>query len=329
MLAIVNDLLDIARIESGRFTIEALPVRLDEVVTSATRALVTEAQRKGLELVVSVAPDLPLHRLGDPLRLTQVVTNLVGNALKFTERGQVEVQLAPGATPELVRLSVRDTGLGIPPARLQAIFDAFTQSDGSTTRRFGGTGLGLTITRELARLMGGDVEVESAEGAGSTFTATLRLPLVPGVVTALRPQQGAPPTCPSASKPRRTLRVLLAEDNAINATLACRLVERAGHEITHVWNGAAAVEATREGAWDLVLMDVQMPVLDGLEATRRIRALEEGTKRHLPIVAMTANAMGEDRRQCQAAGMDAFLSKPVDVEQLKQVLEEVATKEAA
>jgi CheY-like chemotaxis protein len=167
-------------------------------------------------------------------------------------------------------------------------------------------------------------------GAPSPGGPTLARPLSPKeVMAALCPKQGAPPTCPSASKPRRTLRVLLAEDNAINATLACRLVERAGHEITHVWNGAAAVEAMRQGAWDLVLMDVQMPVLDGLEATRRIRALEDGTTRHLPIVAMTANAMGEDRKQCQAAGMDAFLSKPVDVEQLKQVLEEVATKEAA
>ncbi|HEY0882395.1 MAG TPA: ATP-binding protein, partial [Archangium sp.] len=183
MLAIINDLLDISRIESGRFTIEAVPIRVDEVVSSAARALVAQAHQKGLELVVNVLPEVALHRVGDPLRLTQIVTNLVGNALKFTERGEVEVQLSRGASDDELCLSVRDTGVGIPAARRDAIFEAFTQSDGSTTRRYGGTGLGLTISRELSRLMGGDVRVSSVEGQGSTFTATLRLALVSAPVS--------------------------------------------------------------------------------------------------------------------------------------------------
>jgi signal transduction histidine kinase/CheY-like chemotaxis protein len=432
MLAIINDLLDISRIESGRFTIEAVPIRVDEVVSSAARALVAQAHQKGLELVVNVLPEVALHRVGDPLRLTQIVTNLVGNALKFTERGEVEVQLSRGAADDELVLSVRDTGVGIPAARLDAIFEAFTQSDGSTTRRYGGTGLGLTISRELSRLMGGDVRVSSVEGQGSTFTATLRLGLVSGpvsspsitgevllleardsnaratehaltrlgattrrctsldeveaalndrsslavfldssmegalelrerleargvdavmlvpfgiptrkgrslarplltqeVAAALAPKEAAQEAAVQRPSPARKLKVLLAEDNAINATVARRLVERAGHEVTHVWNGQAAVASVLEQPWDLVLMDVQMPELDGLEATRRIRAQETVSQQHVPIYAMTANAMGSDQVQCLAAGMDGFLTKPVDLRHLNAVLEALATKRAA
>jgi signal transduction histidine kinase/DNA-binding response OmpR family regulator len=425
MLATVNDLLDVSRIESGKVTLEVVPVQLDELLVDAARALSAQAQAKDVQLIVSVAPALELKRLGDPVRLSQVVNNLVGNAVKFTPQGEIEVALAAGADANEVLLTVRDTGIGVPLERQAAIFEAFTQSDGSTSRRFGGSGLGLTITRELARLMGGEVTVDSTPGVGSTFCARLVLPvaqhlravpssrgqrvlvvepnmasaraaravlerlgfevasassvdaalalggqvdaalldwsllheaarfsapvtvLVPfgfnGVVPAglrtvakpllareleqaLAPQQAVTPVTPvAASVPRvRALNVLLAEDNAVNAALARRLVEKAGHRVTHVWNGAGAVDASGREPFDLVLMDVQMPELDGLEATRRIRVREGSSGGRLFIVAMTANAMRSDEEQCRAAGMDSFLSKPIDVVKLRALLESLA-----
>lgn len=434
MLAIVNDLLDIARIESGKLALEAVPLFLDELLVSAVRALAAQAKAKNLELVVSIPPDVELHRIGDPLRLTQMVTNLVGNAIKFTHQGEIEVSLAPGQQADDVFIQVRDTGIGIPADRIDAIFEAFTQSDGSTTRRYGGTGLGLTITKELAHLMGGDITVSSQLGQGSSFQLAARLPRISsqsstpdtsnvGAVLAMStkgsvrkaishllarlhishtivndvsqvrqaieneprryatllldgdadapmrdvvdpkieviyllpfgatdakpgPRTLAKPLSATEVRaalcapgphdtqaagisaanvgPLRRLRVLLAEDNAINAMLARRLVERAGHEVTHVWDGEAAVAAASSEQFDLVLMDLQMPVLDGLEATRRIRASEGRGKRPLRIVAMTANAMRADELQCLAAGMDSFLTKPVDLPKLARELDNAA-----
>ncbi len=324
MLAIVNDLLDIARIEAGKLALEAVPLDLKEVITTATTSLAVQAREKGVRFITSIAPHFICERVGDPLRLSQLVSNLAGNAVKFTSKGEVEVSLFTGSAPDDVCLQVRDTGIGIPAARLASIFEAFTQADGSTSRRYGGTGLGLTITRELTTLMGGKVSVESSPG-GSTFTVRLCLPR-PAV--ALHPAEKPRADSGQTRAPARRLRVLLAEDNAINAMLARRLVEREGHEVTHVWNGRAAVEALQGGDFDVVLMDLQMPELDGLEATRLIRESEHGTGRRQPIFAMTANAMRADETECFTAGMDGFLSKPVDPTRLRRVLESFTGKAA-
>jgi signal transduction histidine kinase/CheY-like chemotaxis protein len=329
MLAIVNDLLDVARIESGKLTLESVPFALDEALAATLRMVAPQAASKGLALRHTVSAALPRRRVGDPLRFNQLVANLVANAIKFTAQGEVEVSLEPGGDPEALCVRVRDTGIGIPADRLEAIFDAFTQSDGSTTRRYGGTGLGLTITRELARMMGGSVTVQSTPNQGSTFVATLRLPLAPDAAPGDQPQVPPAAAHPSPAKPSRELRVLVAEDNAINAMLAKRLIERAGHRATHVWNGRAAIDALQVETFDLVLMDIQMPELDGLEATRRIRADEAG-RRHQWIVAMTANARRADETECLGAGMDGFLSKPIDLGALQRLFDTVcATAPAA
>ena len=325
MLAIVNDLLDIARIEAGKLTLEAVPLDLKEVIDTATAAIAVQAREKGVRFITTVSPDFARERLGDPLRVSQLVSNLAGNAVKFTAKGEIEVSLSTGATPDEVCLSVRDSGIGIPAARLASIFEAFTQADGSTSRRYGGTGLGLTITRELTTLMGGQVSVESSP-CGSTFTVRLCLPRpAPELQRPALPQSGAG----QGRGPARRLRVLLAGDNAINAMLARRLVEREGHDVVHVLNGRAAVEAVQASAFDVVLMDLQMPELDGLEATRLIRASEQGAGRHQPIFAMTANAMRADETECTAAGMDGFLSKPVDPARLRRVLDSFMAAAAA
>ncbi|MDP2275064.1 MAG: ATP-binding protein [Archangium sp.] len=325
MLAIVNDLLDIARIEAGKLTLETVPLDLEEVIKNATAALALQAGEKGVRFITSVAPNFTCERLGDPLRLSQLVSNLAGNAVKFTAKGEIEVSLFGGASPDEVCLQVRDTGIGIPADRLASIFEAFTQADGSTSRRYGGTGLGLTITRELTTLMGGKVSVESSP-CGSSFTVRLKL---------ARPAVEQPrPSLPGGAAgqrraPARRLRVLLAEDNAVNAMLARRLVEREGHEVVHVWNGRAAVEAVQCGAFDLVLMDLQMPELDGLEATRQIRASELSAGRRQVIFAMTANAMRADETECFAAGMDGFVPKPVELARLRRALDSLTGSVAA
>jgi signal transduction histidine kinase/CheY-like chemotaxis protein len=450
LLAIVNDVLDFAKVEAGRVVLEATPFSLHELLVETARAQSVRAHETGLELVLRCDPRVNPARVGDPLRLGQVVTNLLGNALKFTQRGEVELRLEPGDGDDLMRLSVRDTGIGIPAERRQAIFDAFTQSDGSTTRRFGGTGLGLTISRELVRLMGGRLWVESEVGKGSTFVLEVPLPrreapkrprapagakaliaddcasaraalteqlvahgvlvegvdsaesalaalvearearapfalllldagLDPGtmpthvagtpvVALASRPERprvspligrvlvkplapaevselvaglgGAPeelaktpprpqamprPASPTSPTSRASLSVLLAEDNLINARLASRLLEKMGHQVTHVVNGREAVSALDAGAFDVVLMDTQMPELDGVEATRLVRAREAARGlRRVPIVALTANAMKGDDAICYEAGMDGYLTKPIERERLKEFIERLA-----
>jgi PAS domain S-box-containing protein len=450
LLAIVNDILDIAKIESGKLDLEAMPVSLERVIFEAVRNQASRAHPKQLELIARVDAALRAPIMGDPVRLGQIVTNLVGNSVKFTERGEVAVDVRPEGQGLLIE--VRDTGVGIPPDRIEAIFDAFTQADGSTNRRFGGTGLGLTITRELVQRMGGSISVESTVGKGSSFLvhlpllrasqlsltrptpvprrprrvlvaddnvrardalcdalATLgdepvaapspaeamqvlleawdegrhfdalitdfdlmgttgielcealdhhdglnRLPRLLLVTTTDRPVPeelarvhvdrtltkpvmpwelrealdtltgvkrsaltDANATAPQAR--RESLHILLAEDNAINARLASRLLEKLGHTVQHVTDGQLAVEAVARSTYDVVLMDMQMPRLDGLEATRRIRAAEAAGCR-LPIIALTANAMKGDDQLCFQAGMDGYLTKPIDLGRLKDEL---------
>ncbi|MCS6925450.1 MAG: PAS domain S-box protein [Candidatus Binatia bacterium] len=458
LLGILNDILDFSKIEAGRLELEAVPFGVREMVGEALKAVAVRAQAKGLELLYEVAPHMPEEVVGDPTRLRQVILNLVGNAIKFTEQGEVVVRVAPveqTAHEVVVHVQVTDTGIGIPPEKQTAIFAPFTQADASTTRRYGGTGLGLAISRQLVELMGGRLWVESTVGVGSTFHFTVRLgrgrtdpvgvqceslrgvrvlvvddnatnrrilqeqlqawEMVPVLACtgqeALRVLQAAAaqeqpfpllltdvhmpemdgfalvehvkqdprlrnivvvvltsaqhtadlarcrrlgitryllkPVKPSdlqrvllevmgqhaplpahapAPQPRpvRSLRILLAEDNPVNQKLAIRLLEKWGHRVVVATTGAEAVARVAEEAFDVVLMDVQMPEMDGLEATAAIRARERAQGGHLPIIAMTAHAMQGDKERCLAAGMDAYVSKPLKTDELHALLARLA-----
>lgn len=312
LLAMVNDVLDLSKIEANRLELEAVTFDVRALVTSTVRLFEPTARKKGITLGVDIDPRLTAPARGDPTRVGQVVSNLVSNAVKFTSVGQVQVSLQAGEGPWLT-LVVRDTGPGIDPQQQERIFEAFIQGGPDAARRFGGTGLGLTITRRLARLMGGDVRLTSEPGEGSTFEVVLPILSALGA-DAQRPVVARP------SPPPRALRVLVAEDDDVNARMTRALVEKLGHSAAVVRDGQAAVERLEAEPFDLVLMDVTMPVLDGLEATRRIRAGERGTARHLSIVALTANAMKGDDLVCLSAGMDAYLSKPVTVDALRDML---------
>jgi len=277
---------------------------------------VLPASEAGLLLETRLHLPRPCLVVGDPARLRQILHNLVGNAVKFTETGRITVVAKHNAEAGRARIAVHDTGVGIAPEHLSVIFDAFHQADGTFTRRFAGTGLGLTIARELARAMGGDLLVTSQVGKGSVFTLKLDLPHPP-VDVPLGEAPSPPPPSPRALGGR----VLLAEDNPVNALVAEALLQKLGIDVTVVEDGAQAVEAFRSGRPDLVLLDCQMPVMDGLEAARRIRALEaaEGWPR-TPMVALTANAFEGDRADSLAAGMDDHLAKPFKDEDLARVL---------
>ena len=318
LLGVLDDVLDLSKIEAGRLDLESVPFSLVDLVEAARSLVAPSASRKGLTLAVTVAPGLAPCRAGDPTRLRQVLLNLLGNAVKFTESGSVALTVE-AAGDDAVRFTVTDTGIGIPPDRLERVFDAFTQADGSTTRRFGGTGLGLTISRELVARMGGALSVTSAVGAGSAFTFTLSLPPCDAPVQRSARRDDAP---------TRGLNLLLAEDNAVNVRIVTRVLEKLGHRVSHAPNGAVALEKLAAGhGFDVVLMDVQMPELDGLEATRRLRAIEarEGSAR-VPVIALTAHAMKGDDEVCREAGMDGYLSKPIDLLRLRESLEAVSPR---
>ena len=302
---LVNEVLDLSRIEEGR--VELQQVSFDPLVTTrrAVEPLQQLAQKKNLSLSVEAGPGAEATAVGDPVRVAQVVTNLVANALKFTERGFVKVELNREADTLVLRVS--DSGAGVAPQMMKEIFEPFVQASGNTG--ITGTGLGLTITRHLVALMNGEVSVQSTLGRGSTFTARLHLPPHARAI--------APPV------PRRTggrsMRVLVAEDDQVNARMTAALLEKLGHSVRVVPDGAVAVQAAAEENFDLILMDVQMPVLDGLGATRSIRQNASATTR-VPIVALTANAMKGDERTCLSAGMDAYLPKPVTIDALSDML---------
>ena len=342
LLTIVNDILDFSKIEAGKLDLEEVPFDLRKLVRGTLRSMELRAQQKGLQLRCDVPPQLPRTMKGDPGRLRQVLINLLGNAIKFTQEGSVTLALAIGKETEDhcdIEFAVSDTGIGIPLEKQTLIFEAFSQVDGSTTRQFGGTGLGLTICRRLVILMQGDISVESEPGQGSTFRFTvplqhtsLQLPAdeddaelapVPPASAAMV----APPS-PAEEDSGSGLRILLAEDNPVNQRLALRLLEKMGHRITLVDNGLEALERTMLGGFDLVLMDVQMPELDGLTATRRIRQWETVNGGHVPIIAMTARAMQGDRERCLEAGMDDYLSKPIDSERLRQLVSKFHVEQA-
>jgi signal transduction histidine kinase/ligand-binding sensor domain-containing protein/CheY-like chemotaxis protein len=323
LLHVINDILDFAKIEAGKLELADADFDLRELVTDLVRLLGPRARDKGIRFECAIPADLPPRLVGDPLRLRQVLTNLVGNALKFTDQGEVRVDLglvaASGAADRVgVRFAVVDSGIGIAERDLARIFDAFTQADGSSTRRFGGTGLGLSISSQLVRLMGGRLEVMSAPGHGSTFSFGIEFGR--GAAPSLEPDRQAP--TPSIAGVGRPLAVLVAEDNAVNQLVTARLLERAGHTASVVESGAAAIAALADRPFDVVLMDVQMPEMNGFEATRRIRDGEAGAgATSVPIIALTAHAMRGDRERCLAAGMDGYVSKPLRAPELYAALE--------
>jgi PAS domain S-box-containing protein len=461
LLVVINDILDLSKIEAGKLDLETVPFELTDTLQPALKALALQAGKKGLDLNFQMQPDVPSVLVGDPNRLRQVLVNLIGNAIKFTERGEVNVRIcseAGEANTRRLRFSVQDTGIGVPPEKQRSIFDPFSQADGSATRRFGGTGLGLTISRQLVELMGGRLWLESVPGEGSTFhfavplrvgavrkqapapavnleglsvlvvddnhtnrrilqqvlrswsmrptlaedarTALSHLerqsaagrpfPLVlvdknmpemdgfdlvqrirenrrlpepamimltsagePGEVTrcrelgvaahlikpvgrtelreaVLRALTGKPAAAAAAPDPEqrlqapcRPLRILLAEDNVVNQKVVCGLLEKQGHHVEIAGNGREALDRLTRDTFDVVLMDVQMPEMDGLEATAAIRKLEKHSGGHVPILALTAHAMKTDVEGCLAAGMDGYLSKPVRPADLLRQIEQL------
>ena len=328
LLAVINDILDFSKIEAGKMTLEDRPFSLRAVVKESLALADAVTVEKGLELGSTVDADVPEMSVGDEIRVRQILTNLLSNAAKFTEAGSILVNVTSEPVDDgkhRVRLAVTDTGIGIPPDRIDALFNEFEQADNSTTRRFGGTGLGLSISLCLATMMGGGIEVESTEGEGSTFTVELVLgesAAGPGTTGHGEIGSGHEPDAPLLAE-RAPLRILLAEDNIVNQKVAKALLAREGYATDIVADGRAALEAVRATAYDLVLMDVQMPVLDGIEASKAIRA--DGSIAHQPrIVALTASVLERDRQMCFDAGMDAYLCKPIRPGELVSTLQEAA-----
>jgi hypothetical protein len=323
LLTIINDILDFSKIEAGKLDLSTIPFDLAECVEEAIKLLAPRAQEKGLELSAEIYPGVPAMVTGDPIRLRQILLNLAGNAIKFTSEGSVQVRVSAGevlAGGVILEFSVRDTGIGIPLEKQRRIFEAFSQGDGSMTRRFGGTGLGLTISSRLAAMMGGDISVESSPGHGSCFRFTIRVD-VPREQSRQPSGDEGRASAPAEKPDLPALRVLLAEDNPVNRQLAVKILEKRGHRVTATGDGREALAALAKEPFDVILMDVQMPVMTGYEATETIRRLELGTGRHIPIIALTAHAMKGDRELCMASGMDSYVSKPLRTADLLEALE--------
>ncbi len=319
LLSIINDILDLSKIEAGKFALEAVVFEPRELVNAALKIVALRAREKRLELVSQVDPRIPQNLVGDPLRLRQVLINLLGNAVKFTERGQVALRLDLDEDTEnpLLRFEIADTGIGISPEQHAYIFEPFAQTDGSHSRRYGGTGLGLTVCARFVQMMEGRIWVESEVGKGSRFQFTARVRRAPEPAGREALIEVPGPELPSFIP----LSILLADDNRINQTLAMRLLQTRGHTVVGASNGTEAVAAYTRQAFDAVLMDVQMPEMDGFEATAQIRALERQTGTRIPIIAFTSHAMRGDRERCLQAGMDDYVSKPIKAADLFATVE--------
>jgi signal transduction histidine kinase/CheY-like chemotaxis protein len=335
LLRLLNDILDFSKIEAGRLDLELLDFGVREWLTETMRLLGPSAAEKGLAVSWDVGARVPERLVGDPARLRQVLVNLVGNAIKFTGTGSVRVmadlceESPSGDGRAVLAVSVKDTGIGIPRERQRAIFEAFTQSDGTITRQYGGTGLGLAISARLVELLGGQIEVESEPGEGSCFSFTALVDL-PERCEATGPEAPLPGFHDNDSGARLEdlppLDVLLVEDNLVNQQVARRMLERSGHRVTVAANGREGLAAAANDRFDVILMDLQMPEMDGFDATAVLRQREEANGRpHTPIIALTAHAMVEDRERCLAAGFDGFISKPIDTARLANALHAACT----
>jgi CheY-like chemotaxis protein/HPt (histidine-containing phosphotransfer) domain-containing protein len=322
LLGVINDVLDFSKIEAGQMRLEETEFTLDEVLDNVSSVLLHRAQEKGLELQYVVEPGVPAQLLGDPLRLAQILVNLIGNALKFTASGSVSVYVRRLAADSdaCVRLEfdVQDTGIGMSAEQQRNLFQAFSQADTSITRKFGGTGLGLAISKHLTELMGGDIRVSSQPRVGSTFSFTINLRPGRQPAAVVHAASHRPPVVDD--NPLAGLRVLLVDDLPTNCLIAGEILEAFGATVDTAENGVQALHKLLDDQvpCDVVLMDIQMPEMDGLEATRRLRATLRGAR--LPIIAMTAHALESERERCRAAGMDDFIAKPIDPDLLQQKL---------
>jgi len=318
LLAILNDILDISKIEAGKLELEQIQFSLSEVLIGCHAAFTPIAERNGLSFNLAIDPDARGIYEGDPTRVRQICYNLISNAVKFTESGEVKVSIKKNE--DGICLSVRDTGIGLSPEQVSKLFEKFAQADASTTRRFGGTGLGLSIVQHLIKAMGGDISVESTPGQGSTFIVTLPMPRISDEPQARTPQVDQPSLALDLST--ANFRVLVAEDNSVNQLVIKTILHQAGITPTIVSNGLLAVEAWTGDDWDIILMDIQMPEMDGVTATRAIRNAESaGSRRRTPIIALTANAMTDQVAEYRTAGFDGHVAKPIEAERLYEALD--------
>lgn len=326
LLTLVNDILDFSKIEAGKMTLEVANVNLRSLICDVTTLTEGLASKKDLTVSVQIDPDVPEEFRGDPIRLRQILFNLVGNAIKFTERGRVTVSVSlkqgptEGSDSVVLQWRIQDTGIGMTPEQQARLFQAYAQADASTTRKFGGTGLGLMICHQLVQLMGGAITVESSIGQGSTF----------GYTTNLLPAIHRDASASSLGSDQRSvgeqvgsLRVLVADDNEINQVVACKFLQKLGCHVEIARTGREAVEAITRTVYNVVLMDCEMPEMDGYEATREVRRREEGTPSHLPIMALTGHASDEDAQKCHQAGMDKVITKPLTLPILRASLREL------
>jgi len=309
LLGLINDILDLSRIESGQLELEQIPFSLKEQIEQAAELYGFRAIEKHLEFAVDFDPTLPEQVIGDPIRFKQIIVNLLGNAFKFTQSGKITLEaklLSGNADRASVRIAVRDTGIGIPVTKQNSIFEKFTQVDASTTRRFGGTGLGLAICKRLTEMMTGTIRVESTEGQGSAFIFEIPFAISHALAIESKPVQ------PVAMSPGKIIRILLAEDSVDNRTVLSLFLKELAHELSVAENGAEAVDLFKQNDYEIVLMDNQMPVMDGLSAVRAIRLWEnEQNRERTPILALTADSMKSDIENSTKAGCDGHITKPV------------------
>jgi PAS domain S-box-containing protein len=321
LLNLINDILDLSKVEASQLELERTGFSLNDLLEKVTEMVAVRAHEKGLALVCEIAPNVPTDLVGDSTRLRQVLLNLLGNAIKFTESGEVALRVTPDAdssVPTALRFTISDTGIGIPGEKLGRVFERFTQADSSTTRRFGGSGLGLTISKRLVELMGGRIWAESTVGKGSVFSFAVPLEIWAGAI-----RRAAVPVGTGPELPLPALRILLAEDSPDNRAITVAYLQDTPYRVEIAENGSIACEKFTAGQYDLVLMDRQMPVMDGLTATRTIRAWEQANDRPpTPIIALTASALKGDREMCLAAGCTAYLSKPIKQEVLLQAIKD-------
>ncbi len=310
LLDLLNDILDISKVEAGKLSLEIIPFSARELISECTTLHAQQARRKRIALVNEIDSDLPEYFLGDPTRTRQVLNNLLSNAIKFTDQGKVKVRVSYSSGK--LRIEVIDTGIGMSRQGLHKIFSPFSQADTDTTRLYGGTGLGLTLCRQLVDRMNGRIEVDSTPGKGTHFTVTLPLPVHDEPIQ----EASQPEEKPSA--PLTVLKILLVEDNHVNQLVASAILRRLGHKVDNAENGQRAIEALKRESYDIVLMDCQMPVMDGYEATREIRRNPHW--KDLPIIAVTANVMQGDKEECFASGMNDYITKPYNREELKAAI---------
>ena len=321
LLTLINDILDFSKIEARKLELDWVEFNIRRLLADILRTLRIRSVQRNVALRSNVEDRVPHRLLGDPHRVRQVIVNLVGNGIKFTEHGEVAVEVALEREEEgkcRLHFAIRDTGIGIPEGKRKSVFDAFMQADGSITRKHGGTGLGLAISAQLAVLMHGTISVESRVGEGSVFHFTAEF----GVLTGTMPAQLPAPPAPKTHS--RSLKVLVVEDNAVNRRLASKLLEKRGHRPEVACDGQAALEMMARQSFDLILMDVQMPEMDGFQATAAIREREAETGAHIPILALTAHAMKGDRERCLDAGMDGYVSKPIQSSELFAAIDALA-----